>query len=128
MNTHMRDQGWPPHVWDVSKVIPVNPDGSITIGSEKTSGEKLAEQMFQAAADPSFKATTNVTSKEVAAGCAGQLSQFLWGLLFDPHYVRGAPPEGAVDIVVAPNVLTREREAAGGIVDTIVIITMLLLL
>merc|ERR1719282_1242795 len=42
-------------VCTVSKVIPTAADGGIALGHEKTSGEKLADQLFQAAANPNFK-------------------------------------------------------------------------
>lgn len=36
-----------PHIRNASKVIPVTTDGSIMVGYEKTSGEKLAEQLVE---------------------------------------------------------------------------------
>ena len=50
----------------------MGPDGSIVVTYEKTSGEKLAEQLFQAANDPNFKPTTDVSCVEVES--AGQSS------------------------------------------------------
>jgi len=100
----------------VAKVIPIRPDGSMALAHEKTSGEKLAEQLFQAASDPGFKPNTDVTCAESAAGSAGQLSQFLWGILFDDSFTReaGGAAQSAVDIVVAPNLLTQWRDASAG--------------
>jgi len=94
-----------------SKVVPVGLDGNISVGDEKTSGEKLAEQAFKAANDPNFKPNTDVASQEVATGSAGQLSQFLWGLLYDSAYTSGCErgPGDPIDIIVAPNILTPLR-------------------
>lgn len=98
----------------LAKVVPVSADGSPLLGHEKTSGEKLAEQLFEAANDPTFKPTTDVALAEVAAGLAGQLSQFLWGILFDEMYTQrsSTQEEGVVDIIVAPNVLTSFRKTS----------------
>mmetsp|Transcript_90912 Transcript_90912/g.245654 ORF Transcript_90912/g.245654 Transcript_90912/m.245654 type:complete len:553 (+) Transcript_90912:71-1729(+) len=103
----------------VAKVVPVGSTGKIiTDPAEKTNGEKLAEQFFQAAGNPDFKPTTDVSCAEATAGCAGQLSQFIWGILFDEAYTRGDPRGRAgdevVDIIVAPNIFTNWREADGG--------------
>lgn len=112
-----------PHVHLVSKVIPIDAKGNLALAHEKTSGEKLADQLFQVANDPNFKPTTNVTDAEVAAGNAGQLTQFLWGVLLDPSFTPGvktkddgsADHSGFVDIVVAPNIFTKWRkESAEG--------------
>eukprot|EP00439_Symbiodinium_sp_Y106_P047363 s627_g6.t1 len=99
------------HVDMVSKVIPIDSAGKVARGNEKTSGEKLAEQLFQAASDPSFKPNVDVTCAEVAAGSAGQLSQFFWdsGLLTGN---KDDPTAPVVDIIVAPNVFTARRQAS----------------
>lgn len=104
------DEELPSHVRVVSKVIPVDAEGKVARGNEKTSGEKLAEQIFQAASDPSFKPSVDVTCAEVSAGCAGQLSQFLWdsNLLSRPE-----GPAEVIDIIVAPNVFSSWRKASG---------------
>eukprot|EP00913_Durusdinium_trenchii_P035922 g33611.t1 len=99
----------PNHVHVVSKVIPVDGQGKIAKGNEKTSGEKLAEQIFQAASDPSFKPQVDVTCAEVSAGCAGQLSQFLW----DSNLLgRVEGSQEVIDIIVAPNVFISWRKAS----------------
>ncbi|CAJ1432709.1 unnamed protein product [Effrenium voratum] len=100
------DEEVPSHVRVVSKVIPIDADGKLARGDEKTSGEKLAEQIFQAAADPSFKPQVDVTSAEVTGG-VGQLSQFLWD-----SNLLGRVEGSQVDIIVAPNVFTAWRKAS----------------
>lgn len=107
--------GTPEKIRGVAKVIPVGDDFNIiTDANEKTSGEKLAEQLFQASSDPNFKPNLNVACAEVAAGCAAQLSQFLWGILLDPAYLKKQDPGvDFIDVVVAPNVFTRWREVDG---------------
>merc|ERR1719159_351454 len=89
----------------------------MALGNEKTSGEKLAAQLFEAANDPSFKPNVDVACGEAAAGSAGQLSQFLFSLVTDPAFdgdaVRESSDAGA-DIVVAPNVFTAWRQEDGG--------------
>lgn len=101
------------HIRAACKLIPVSPDGKIIVCYEKTSGEKLAEQLFEAANDPNFKPNTDVSCAEVTAGTAGQLSQFLWGILYDETFVRDKGSSEAVDIIVAPNLLTQWRESSG---------------
>mmetsp|Transcript_43368 Transcript_43368/g.92852 ORF Transcript_43368/g.92852 Transcript_43368/m.92852 type:complete len:534 (-) Transcript_43368:244-1845(-) len=103
-----------------AKVIPVGTDGEIiTDPNEKTNGEKLAEQLLQAANNPDFKPNTDVSCAEATSGCAGQLSQFIWGILlnpaFNPQQQRGEKgEEEPIDIVVAPNLLSSYRKANGG--------------
>lgn len=108
----------PAHASVVSKVVPVGADGNIiTDANEKTSGEKLAEQLFQASSDPNFKPDLNVACAEVAAGCASQLSQFIWGILYDPAYTSGREHRAAdrqpVDIIITPNIFTQWRQSSG---------------
>ncbi|CAE7525551.1 unnamed protein product [Symbiodinium natans] len=105
------DEDLPSHVDVVSKVIPIDSEGKVARGNEKTSGEKLAEQLFQAASDPTFKPNVDVTCAEVSAGSAGQLSQYFWdsGLLNGNKEDPSAP---VVDIIVAPNVFTARRQAS----------------
>jgi len=103
----------------MAKVVPMDATGNIALTNEKTSGEKLADQLFQAVSDPSFKPTADVACAEVAAGGAGQLSQFLWAILFSPTLAGGSGAERLhheaepIDIVVAPNVMTQWREESG---------------
>lgn len=120
-----KEEGLPQHVRVVSKLIPAGSDGQIALGQEKTSGEKLAEQLFQAANDPSFKPNTDVATAEVASGTAAQLSQFLWGLVTDRNFTLpmmgnsragpSIPNEEAIDIIVTPNIFTKWREEDGGV-------------
>lgn len=101
---------------EVSKIIPVNQDGSIRLGHEKTNGEKLAAELFHVASDPTYKPNTDVACAEVSSGLAGQLSQFLWVIAFSDSSV-GAPKAVSgevVDVVVTPNLLTEWRENLGG--------------
>lgn len=105
-----KDASSKPHIRAASKLIPVGPDGSIVVTYEKTSGEKLAEQLFQAANDPNFKPTTDVSCVEVES--AGQLSQFLWSVIFNETFVAKDAAE-AVDIIVTPNLLTSWRGTSG---------------
>lgn len=103
---------------NVAKVVPVSSDDKpLTDPDEKTVGEKLADQLFQAASDPDFQPTTDVSCAEATAGCAGQLSQFLWSVVFDEGYTsvdqRGLSGSAVIDIVVAPNIFTRRRELHG---------------
>eukprot|EP00927_Polykrikos_kofoidii_P049224 TRINITY_DN43318_c0_g1_i1.p1 TRINITY_DN43318_c0_g1~~TRINITY_DN43318_c0_g1_i1.p1 ORF type:complete len:628 (-),score=112.63 TRINITY_DN43318_c0_g1_i1:141-1934(-) len=115
-----------------AKIVPVDSGGNIALGHEKTSGEKLADQLFQVASDPNYKPKVDVSCAEVSAGIAGQLSQFLWAILFEPVFTKRLGKDGSrvirdetatVDIIVAPNVLTRLREegartASAGNADT----------
>ncbi|CAE8591444.1 unnamed protein product, partial [Polarella glacialis] len=48
----LKDEELPSHVNLVSKVVPIGSDGGLAQGEEKTSGEKLAEQLFKVANDP----------------------------------------------------------------------------
>jgi len=96
-----------------AKVIPVGPDGEIALGDEKTSGEKLADQLFKVANDPTFQPTVDVACAEVSQGFAGQLSQYMWELIFNPAFTSKSKIEGAVDVIVAPNLLTQLRDKAG---------------
>jgi len=103
----------------MAKVVPIDAAGHIALVNEKTSGEKLADQLFQAVSDPSFKPNSDVACAEVAAGGAGQLSQFLWGIIFSPRLTEGNSGERQhneaepIDIVMAPNILTQWREESG---------------
>jgi len=105
-------------VRDVAKIVPVDGAGRISLGLEKTNGEKLAEQLFQVASDPTYKPNTDVSSEEVSSGLAGPLSQFLWGILYVPSFSLGTG-EGQktdlepVDVIVAPNLLTGWRQSSG---------------